>query len=152
MEVTTLVRRWEDVRAATRKLAEAIPPGKESFRPAEGAMPLGEHILHVVSGEKTVVDAHTTTPGVWEWKLGVDIEHYPTVRDILQVLDEQTERTRDYFSSLCDADLTTKVKLPWGDEWTLDELWHVWLIHEAHHRGNVITTLRVAGVEPPAIY
>jgi uncharacterized damage-inducible protein DinB len=152
MDIGSLIRRWEDIRATTRKLAEAIPPGREGYRPVEGVMPLGEHFLHVVSSEKTAVDAFTDTPGQWEWKTGVDLEHYPTGADILRALDEQSEKTRAYFSGLKDADLVQKVKLPWGDEWTLDEMWYVWLFHEVHHRGSVITTMRVAGITPPRVY
>ncbi|RJQ08138.1 MAG: DinB family protein [Bacillota bacterium] len=152
MDVRTLLGLWEGTRASTRKLAEAIPAGKEGFRPAEGAMPMAAHVLHIASADKTAIDAFTVTPGQWEWNTGIDLEHYPTVKDVVAILDQQTEATRKYLTGLKDVDLARKIKLPWGDQWTLEQFWAEWLIHEAHHRGSLITSLRVAGVEPPKVY
>lgn len=151
MNTKVLLERWEASRGALRKVAEGIPPGKESFRPAPETMTLGELVLHVASAEKTLVDALTVTPGKWEWKTGIDLEHYPKVKDILGVVDRQTEVTRKYLEGLKDADLAARVKTPWSEP-TLDDLWHEWIFHEVHHRGNLVTGLRVAGVAPPNIW
>ncbi|MDP2873534.1 MAG: DinB family protein [Bacillota bacterium] len=152
MDVKRMIRRWESSRAAMRKLAHAVPQGKEGFRPAEGSMSVGEMILHVLSGEKTAVDAFTVTPGVWEWQTGLDIEHYPTIGSIIEAMDRQTGATRAHFLTLSDADLAQTVKLPWGAEWTLDDLWYEWTVHEIHHRGSIITALRMIGTAPPNLY
>ncbi len=114
-------------------------------------MSLGAQVLHVASADKTAVDALTVTPGKWEWRTGVDAEHYPAVQDILAVLDEQSAKTRAYLASLGDAGVTAKIKAPWA-EMTTEQFFVDWMIHEAHHRGNLVTSLRVAGVTPPNIW
>ncbi len=152
MSQKDVLRRWEESRQGLRKLAEGIPEGKEGFRPAPETMSLGELVLHCVSAEKTAVDALTGAAPKWEWNQGLDLAHYPTKKDILGALDRQTAATKRYLEGLSDADLAKKVKLPWGAEMTLDDFWHEWMFHEVHHRGNLVTGLRVAGVTPPNIW
>ncbi len=146
-----LLHEWEQCRAGLRKLAEAIPPGKESLAPVPGAMSLGDHVLHIASSDKTAADALTTTPGKWDWDTGLDTKRYPKLQDILTVLDEQSARIRAYLSSLTDAALASKIKTPWG-ETTVELFFFSWITHEAHHRGSLVTSLRVAGVTPPNIW
>lgn len=151
MDSKILLHRWEQSRAAFRKLAEAIPAGKEGFRPTPETMSLVELVLHVASAEKTAVDALTVTPGQWHWDTGLDAKHYPTIDKALAALDHQTEETRRYLAGLTDDDLASKVKAPWA-ETTVEDLFYEWIIHEVHHRGNLITTLRLAGIKPPSVY
>lgn len=151
MDSKTLLHRWEQSRAAFRKLAEGIPPGKEGFRPTPETMSLVELVLHVASAEKTAVDALTVTPGQWNWETDLDPKNYPTIDKALAALDRQTEATRRYLAGLADDDLATAVKAPWA-EVTVEGLFYDWIIHEVHHRGNLITVLRSAGIKPPSVY
>lgn len=150
-EAKVLIRRWETSRKALRAIAAGIPAGKEGSRPAPEVMPLGEQVLHVISAEKAARDALTVTPGKWEWNTGIDLEHYPTMKDILGVLDRETEATGRYLGGLSDEDLAAPLKLPWG-ETTVGGLWMSWIFHEVHHRGGLAVSLRVAGVVPPNIW
>jgi len=152
MRTKDLVRRWESGRQALRTIAAGIPSGREGFCPAPETMSLGELVLHAVSAEKTARDALTVTPGQWEWKTGINLERYSKIADILAVLDAETEMTRKYLTGLSDADLAQTIKTPWGAEMTIEDLWYEWLGHEIHHRGNLVTGLRVLGVAPPSIW
>lgn len=151
MQVKTLVERWDDVSSSMRKLAVAIPPGKEGFRPAPGAMALAEQVLQCASAERTAIDAFTVTPGEWVWNKGYNLDNYPTIEAVLELYDRQREATRRYLEGLDEAKLAEVVRLPWGPEWTIEHLWWEWIVHQAHHRGSLVVGLRVAGVEPPDI-
>lgn len=148
----TLLERWESCRADTRKVAAAIPEGREDFSPAPGAMSLGAHILHVISAERTALNALTATPGKWEWDTGIDLKHYPKIKDILGILDEESVGFRKYLAGLKPADLDKVAGMPWAPKETVGDLWLDWIIHETHHRANVITSMRVAGITPPNIW
>ncbi len=152
MGAKQLLGHWEANRAKTRKIGAAIPAGREGFRPAPETMALGEQILHVASAERTAREALTGRSAKWEFNLGVDLAHYPTIEQILAVLDQETQATRRYLAGLTDQDLAAKVDLPWGEEMTLGDLWYEWVFHEIHHRGSLVTGLRVAGVTPPSVW
>lgn len=152
VKVTELRKEWEGRRATLRKLVEGIPEGREDYCPAPGVMSLAGHALHILSAEKTAIDAMTVTPGKWEWATGIDAAHYPKREDVLGVLDRQSEVTRAYFDSLTDDMLTSPIKLPWGAEPTVEVFWLQWLTHDAHHCGNIITTMRAGGIEPPNVW
>lgn len=152
MNVSELRNLWEGRRANLRKLAEGIPEGKEGCRAAPGVMSLADHVLHVLSAEKTAIDALMVTPGVWEWRTGIDSASYPKREDILSVLDARTAKGREYFDKLTDDKLAEKVKLPWGDEPTLEAFWVQWFMHDAHHAGSIVATMRAEGIEPPNIW
>ena len=143
---------WEERRAILRKLAESIPEGKESFAVAPGVMSLAGHILHVLSAEKTALDALTVTPGKWDFKTEINPENYPRREDVLRVLDEQTVRAREYFDALTEEKMAEMVKLPWNKEYTIEVLWLEWMVHDAHHCGSFLTTMRAAGLKPPNIW
>lgn len=146
---TILMERWDTARQATLKVARAVPPGRESFRPDPAAMSLGEIVLHILSTERTVYDALSRPSGRWEWQKGFTPDRYPHIDGILEELAKQTALTRVYLLGLGDAELETHLDLPWGVRMTLDHLWYDFIVHEIYHRGNLVTTLRAAGVTPP---
>ncbi len=152
MKVSELRSLWEGRRASLRKLAEGVPEGREDCRAAPGVMSLADHILHVLSAEKTAIDALTTTTGVWEWQTGIDSAAYPERKDILSILDAQTARGREYFAKLTDEELAARVKLPWGDEPSLEGFWVQWFMHDSHHVGSIVATMRAGGIEPPNLW
>ncbi|MDQ7793761.1 MAG: DinB family protein [bacterium] len=152
MKPAELRRLWEDRRAGLRKLAEAVPEGCEDQRAGPGTFSITAHILHLLSAEKTALDALTVTPGKWEWRTGIDSEHYPRRGDVLAILDEQTARARNYFGALTEEQMAATVKLPWGVEPTIEVLWVMWLTHDAHHCGSIVASMRAGGIEPPEIW
>jgi uncharacterized damage-inducible protein DinB len=152
VKTTELVRIWEERRANLRKLAEGIPEGREGYAIAPGLMSLGGHVLHILSAEKTAVDALTVTPGKWVWETGIDPVHYPSRQDIFAALERQSAETRKYLQSLSDARLAEQIKLPWGGEMTVEVFWVHWMTHDAHHCGSLVATMRAGGIEPPNIW
>jgi uncharacterized damage-inducible protein DinB len=156
MDAKKLLARWENGRKSLRTLAECIPTDScdcrdERFGVTPEAMSLGATVLHCASAEKSLRDSFTVTPGKLEWNTGINLEHFPLKKNILAVLDRETEITRKYLAGLTDTDLDKVVKLPWGEK-NLGEVWLDWVGHEIHHRGTLIPTLRAAGVTPPSIW
>jgi len=152
MQPSELRSLWERRRATLRRLIEGIPEGHEAICAAPGAMPLVDHALHILSSEKTAVDALTVTPGQWQWETGIDSKHYPTQEAALRVLEEQTARTAEYFANLTPEKMVETIKLPWGEEPTVEAFWVGWLTHDAHHCGSMIATMRAGGIEPPGVW
>jgi uncharacterized damage-inducible protein DinB len=135
-----------------RKLAEGLADGNEGCRAAPGTMSVAEHILHVLSAEKTAIDAMTVTPGKWEWRTGIDVERYPGRAGLLAAIEEQTSAATAYFAGLTAAKLAETVKLPWGSEPSVEVFWVQWFGHDAHHCGSAVSCLRACGVQPPNVW
>jgi uncharacterized damage-inducible protein DinB len=50
-----------------------------------------------------------------------------------------------------DADLENEFS-PYGEPWTVAYTLRAFLLHQAHHRAQVTTLMRQAGLQPPALY
>jgi uncharacterized damage-inducible protein DinB len=51
-----------------------------------------------------------------------------------------------------DANLADKKPMYGGEEWTVGQTLKVQILHEVHHRGEMIVLMRQAGLRPPGLY
>jgi uncharacterized damage-inducible protein DinB len=51
-----------------------------------------------------------------------------------------------------DAILGEKRTMYGGEEWTIAQTLKIQILHEVHHRGEMIVLLRQAGIRPPGLY
>lgn len=139
---------WRPARDLTRQVAAAMPPEHGSFAPWPGAMTFAELILHILSAEKTLVEAIKARNGQFIWDQGLSTASFPDLPAVMQLLTDLTAAHDAFFASLSDADYATPLVAPWGTF----PLWHFveeWARHEAHHRGQMYVYMRLCGVQPP---
>jgi len=87
--------------------------------------------------------------------LDVAFTDYPTVASVRRMAAEVRQRTEAYLSALSLADLDQPAELRYSNgarvEFTpAKALMHV-ILHDAHHRGQVLALARQLGYEPPEI-
>lgn len=133
-------------RRITRETIAAMTDGDMQFKPTEGQMPFGQQALHIVSCQKTLVDAFKT--GEWNWEQGFDLAKFPTREAILETFDKGTEAEMAYFESLEPEEFGRIIKTPWGSSEPMAQLCISFLAHEGHHRGQMVTYLRLKGMQP----
>lgn len=142
-----LVEMWSDVRRLTRAVAEAMPAAGYGFRPVPEAMSFAEQLLHVLASEQTLVDALAT--GRWQWDRR-PLGDAPATREaLLARLAEQFDATAAFLRSLPEGAWREPRPVPWGEPETVAELVHQWIVHEVHHRGQLVVYLRLNGIQPP---
>ena len=135
-------------RRTTRETIAAMTDGDIQYRPTEQQMSFGQQALHIVSCQ------HTLRDGVqgkeWVWERGYTIDKYPTLEAILAEFDAMHAADMAYYESLENEQFDRIIHTPWGAQEHMLQLIYSFLTHEAHHRGQLVTYLRLKGLQPPA--
>lgn len=147
MPALDLLDAWARGRRLTRQVVEAIPEHGWTFRPVPGVFSCAEQLVHIVATEQTLVEALET--GTWRWDRGIEPRRHANRIAMLDLLDGQTAATRVFLHGLYAAGWERPISVPWGGQATVAELLNEWMLHEAHHRGQLYTYLRLLGIKPP---
>ncbi len=133
-------------RRLTRETVAAMSDGEIGFRPTEEQMTFGMQALHILSSYATLMEALRGKG--WNWDQGMNTERYPTLKAILELYDQESERLLTFVEGLAPQAVFEEIQTGWGAKETLLQLLISWLAHEAHHRGQMVTYLRLAGKQP----
>jgi len=134
-------------RRITRETIAAMTDGDVQFRPTAEQMSFGGQALHLTSAQKTLVDAFQGKE--WVWDQGLDLEKFPTLDAILQKFDEIMAFELAYYQELEPEQYDRVIQTPWGAPEPMVQLMYSFLAHETHHRGQMVTYLRLKGMQPP---
>lgn len=141
-----LLESLKSERRLTRDTIVAMTDGDVQFRPTEVQMNFGSQALHLLSAWETLRDALQGKG--WEWEKGLTQEQYPTQELVLSKFDEVTAADLEYYGNLEPEQLLVKVTTGWGTQEPVLALFYSFLTHEAHHRGQMVTYLRLKGMKP----
>lgn len=143
---TAMLEAIRTERRLTKESIAAMADGDMAFRATPEQMPFGEQALHLLSAHATLVDALEGKE--WVWDQGMTLEKYPTQEAILELLDRESARLFSFVEGLEPDGLGRVVTTPWGSTETVLQLLVCWISHEAHHRGQMVTYLRLKGMAP----
>lgn len=135
-------------RKLTRETLANMADGDMSFRPTPEQMDFGAQGLHILSAWSTLLGALSGQG--WVWDQGMTREKYPTQAAILELCDAETARLFSYVEGLTNEQLAREIQTGWGTQESLLQLFIDWAAHESHHRGQMVTYLRLKGMKPPA--
>ena len=158
MKLTQLfLEELEREAARTRRALEAVPLGRDDWRPHPKSMPLGRLAGLVASMpswlpmiiEQDELDL-TPPPGAGQYQ-------QPSTDKLVETLDQHVAKARQSLSKTSDDFLmTTKWRLRAGGNVVMEAPRHVvlrdTLNHLAHHRGQLTVYLRLNDQPVPAIY
>jgi len=158
MRFTDLLREELDREATrTRPALEAVPTGKDDWKPHPKSMALGRLAGLVASMPSWISliikqDELDVNPPA-----GGGQYHQPSMTELVSVLDKSVADARAAIAATNDDFLfTTKWKLLAGGQVMSDMPRHIvlrdTLNHLAHHRGQLTVYLRLNEVKVPAIY
>jgi uncharacterized damage-inducible protein DinB len=134
-------------RRVTRDTIAAMTDGDVLYRPTEEQMCFGAQALHIVSCNKTLLDAFAGKG--FNWEQGMTLENYPTLEAILHQFDAVMAEELAYFEGLEPEQYDQVIQTPWGNEEHMVQMLYSFLAHETHHRGQMVTYLRLKGMQPP---
>ncbi|MCS6884457.1 MAG: DinB family protein [Acidobacteriota bacterium] len=136
---------WDRIHAQSTKVMAVAPAEKFDWRPVESAMTLGELMRHLPSAEALIVEL---VSGI---KINTDLENKNSAQELVAEFDRIHEAAKEIVATLDDKTLEESVTL--GPK-TLQKkmLLYTMLEHEIHHRGQLYTYIRIAGVVPPPLF
>jgi uncharacterized damage-inducible protein DinB len=145
--------------AASRKVIERVPEGRNSWKPHERSMELGylAALVATMPGwpsfmiERDELDLDSPAGGSFRTK-PID-----TRADLLNALDEGLAKSRRALENTTEEHLLTNWRLVWGEQVLTEgprytSISDGALSHMAHHRGQLTVYLRLLEEKVPAIY
>lgn len=151
-EVTRFINVWEQESAKTVGLLKSLPRDKYDFRPDAGGRSLGELAWHLAEGDAYITfgieqgqfDFGVKPAGIErprsidELAPAFERVHRDALERVKKLTPEDLERTLAFF---------TLGPLP-----IRDLLWSLVLMHNIHHRGQLVLMCRLAGGTPPGVF
>jgi uncharacterized damage-inducible protein DinB len=138
---------WLHVSRQLIALAEAIPAGKFSWRPAEGVRSVSEVYMHIALTNFELLSV-TGKPMPTEIKPD-DMEKTVTAKaDVIAWLKRSLEAVKIAHAAVKPADLARKVKVDNRDA-TVDSVYLRIIIHANEHMGQLVAYARMNGIVPP---
>ena len=159
MKLTELfVSQLDQEAERTRRALQAVPEGRDDWKPHDKSMPFGRLAMLVARMpswfslivEKDELDLNP--PG------GSNVDQRPlrTSRELVQAADEGIAAARRALSSTSDDHLMKHWRLLVSGHVVSDQPRHVVIretfMHLSHHRGQLTVYLRLNGAQVPAIY
>jgi uncharacterized damage-inducible protein DinB len=151
----TLLAQIERESAGSRKALEAVPEGKNDWRPHPKSMPLGSLaalVASMPSWVSMIVEKNELDLATGE---GAQ-KPVNSTRELLQIHDKAMQAARKSMSNATEDQLMKSWRLLWGQKVLDDRPRHLvvadTISHLAHHRGQLTVYLRLNDRPVPAIY
>ncbi|HEX8998726.1 MAG TPA: DinB family protein [Blastocatellia bacterium] len=144
----SFISNWRRIHKQTTNLMAVAPNDKYDWKPCDSGMTLGELMNHLWIAEAGLVAAAKT--GVFPK------EAPPKITDTAELIaayDKTHEEAIATAAALTPEELSEQVA-PFGPDKAMSRmtLLHLTHEHEIHHRGQLYTYLRIAGVEVPPLF
>lgn len=147
MEIESFVSNWNRIHKQTARVLQAAPADKLEWRPADGMFTLRQLITHIPQAELML--ARSALAGSMQ-KVDLDLSN-AGVEEIVSAFNRSHAELAEEVSKLTSEQVDEEVEA-FGHKMPRRVLLRIMTEHEIHHRGQVFTYLRLAGVEPPNIY
>lgn len=141
----------QNERTATRRVIEAVPAEKSSYKPDPKSMTAMELAWHIASSECFFING--VAKGKFEFGEGGKMpESIKTPADVLKWYDENIAKATAGLAALKGEDLTRNIDFL--GVFNLPGIAYLGLMsnHSIHHRGQLSTYLRPMGSKVPKIY
>lgn len=143
-ETERFVKNWNRIHKQTSRVLRAASQQRLQWQPNERLRTLGDLINHFPQAELFIV--RTALAGSTQ-KTQLDLSNH-TVDEIVGLFDSQHEQLVEEVSKLTREQLDEEVEFYGRKMRRIILLWGM-TEHEIHHRGQLFTYYRLAGVEPP---
>lgn len=151
-EIDQFIEVWEREAATTARLLRSLPPDQYHFRPDSGGRSLGELAWHLAESDGYI------TLGIERGEYTRDarppgIERPTTVDELAPAYERVHRDAVARIRALQPADLDRTLSFfSLGAMPVRELLWTLVLMHNIHHRGQLMLMCRLAGGTPAPVY
>jgi uncharacterized damage-inducible protein DinB len=145
-EMDQYFENWDRIHKQSVKVMKVAPVDKFDWKPVSSAMSLGALMRHLPSAE-----VFLTGMIVQKELPKIDFDVLTTSEDIVEAFDKSHEECKKALSTLTEEEVMQNVDFA-GRSVPRKALLQVLCEHEVHHRGQLYTYIRIAGVVPPALF
>jgi uncharacterized damage-inducible protein DinB len=144
------LKHFNNVRQRTRRVAECIPADRVEWAPREGMFTPGDLVRHIAVTERYIwAETVHNRPSRY-------VSHGPELahgkEGVLAFLDRMHEEAVALFRALPPEAMTDKCLTPAGVPLVTWKWLQMMTEHEAHHRGQLYTSLGFLGVPTPSLF
>jgi len=150
-----LINHKQTVRGRTMQILEKVPQDKLNWRPMPEVLTLGQLIYHMGQADmawRKVLEGAWSIEGFLAMRRNMDlmdvIGELDSLTDEIRTLEIMHEEFLKWLAAQSDEELERVYE---AGEWRLKAYEIVLGLceHESHHRGQIVTYLRLLGVEQP---
>jgi uncharacterized damage-inducible protein DinB len=149
-EIQEFINEWERQSKGTVALLESLPVDQYDFRPDPLGRSLGELAWHLAEVESF------TTLGIAQRKFEFPVRpsNMTRPRTVAELAPAFRSVHRDAVERvIAESDPSVEVTYADGTQRAIRELlWQKLLLHQLHHRGQLVLLSRLAGGVPPALF
>jgi len=137
---------WNHVSAQLISLAEATPPDKFTWRPANGVRSTSEVYMHIVRANFLMLNAiGSKVPTDLKDDIGTTVT---SKADVIRWLKRSLEAVKEARAAETPVDLLRKTKF-FNTDTTVDNVFLRMIVHNNEHMGQLVAYARMTGVAPP---
>ena len=137
---------WNHVSAQLISLAEATPPDKFTWRPANGVRSTSEVYMHIVRANFLMLNAiGSKVPTDLKDDIGTTVT---SKADVIRWLKRSLEAVKEARAAETPVDLLRKTTF-FNTDTTVDNVFLRMIVHNNEHMGQLVAYARMTGVAPP---
>jgi uncharacterized damage-inducible protein DinB len=141
---------FESVRRRTLRVAACIPPDRIEWRPGPDAFTFGDLLRHLAGIERWMFAENAAGRPARYPGHGMELAEGKDA--VLAYVAREHADAMAIFSALTGEDLERPATTPAGAPLPTWKWLRAMVEHEAHHRGQIYTMLRLIGVPTPPLY
>lgn len=142
---------FQQSRAYTLEVAQAMPEEKYNFRPVPEVRSFGQQMVHIGESLRAIYETFMEMkekPTFTFSEAGKEV--FASKAEVVGKLEQCYQYVQDAIAKLDDAALAKPAKFFGGRTIPARRLLRILLDHSTHHRGQAVTYLRMQGIKPPA--
>jgi len=141
---------YSRIKGRTERLFEYIPKDKIEWTYQSGKFTIGDILRHLALIERKMYAENVQLkPSLYK---GCGIEYANGYDEVIQFYKNMHHESVEIFSTLTEADLSSKCLTPGGAKITVWKWLRAMVEHEVHHRGQLYMYLVMLNVQTPPLY